>query len=85
MPAEDVLLAATAQGAENGVADRYGRIAPGHVFDAIVLGNDPSDMAVFRDRRTVREVFKGGVACRSNDDLLAERGPAPGQTKKEQS
>jgi imidazolonepropionase-like amidohydrolase len=86
MPAEDVLLAATAQGAELcGVADRYGRIAPGHVFDAIVLGRDPSDMAVFRDRTTVREVFKAGVACRSEGALLAERGPAPDQPRKERS
>jgi imidazolonepropionase-like amidohydrolase len=75
VPAEEVLLAATAGGAELcGVAARYGRIAPGFVFDAVVLGRDPSDMAVFRDRTTVREVFKAGVACRSGGDLLAERG-----------
>jgi imidazolonepropionase-like amidohydrolase len=83
---EETLLAATSGGAELcGVADRYGRIAPGYVFDAIVLGNDPSDMAVFRDKATVREVFKGGVACRSGSDLLAERGAAPSRSTKESS
>ena len=83
---EEVLLAATATGAELcGVADHYGRIAPGYVFDAIVLGRDPSDTAVFRDRATVREVFKGGVACRSDGDLLAERGPAPDRLRQEES
>ncbi len=72
---EETLLAATASGAELcGVGDRYGRVAPGYVFDAIVLGCDPSDAAVFRDRGTVREVFKGGVACRSDGDLLADVG-----------
>ncbi len=35
------------------VGDRYGLIAPGYVFDAIVLDDDPSDLAFARD---------GGVA-----------------------
>jgi imidazolonepropionase-like amidohydrolase len=83
---EETLLAATSNGAELcGVGDRYGRIAPGYVFDAVVLGRDPSDMAVFRDKSTVREVFKGGVACRSDGDLLAERGPAPVRAPKAES
>ncbi len=83
---EETLLAATSGGAELcGVADRYGRVAPGYVFDAIVLDRDPSDMAVFRDKATVREVFKGGVACRSGSDLLAERGAAPSRSTKESS
>ena len=83
---EETLLAATASGAELcGVDDRYGRIAPGYVFDAIVLGRDPSDMAVFRDRTTVREVFKAGVACRSDGDLLAERRSASDQPTKDES
>jgi imidazolonepropionase-like amidohydrolase len=74
MPVEEVLLAATASGAELcGVGDHYGRIAPGCVFDAIVLAEDPSDMSVFRRPETVREVFKAGVACRSAGDLLPER------------
>jgi hypothetical protein len=33
----------------------------------------------------VREVFKGGVACRSDGDLLAERGPAPVRAPKAES
>ena len=80
---EEVLLAATSSGAELcGVGHRYGRIAPGYVFDAIVLGRDPSEMAVFRDRGTVREVFKAGVACRSDGDLLVVRGTGQGQSTK---
>ena len=83
---EETLLAATSGGAELcGVGDRYGRIAPGYVFDAVVLGNDPSDAAVFRDRATVREVFKGGVACHGGGDLLAERGPASAQLPADES
>jgi imidazolonepropionase-like amidohydrolase len=74
MPGGEVLLAATSGGAELcGVAGSFGRIAPGFVFDAVVLGRDPSDMAVFRDRTTVREVFKAGRACRGDGDLLRER------------
>ena len=68
---EETLLAATSGGAELcGVADRYGRIAPGYVFDAIVLDRDPSDMDVFRHPEAVLEVFKGGVACRGGIDLF---------------
>lgn len=71
---EETLLAATARGAELcGVSDRYGRIAPGFVFDAIVLGRDPSHLSVFREKDVVREVFKAGVASRSGGDLLLER------------
>ena len=57
-----------------GVGDRLGRLAPGYVFDAVVLGADPSDMAVFRRRETVLEVLKQGVPCRTGAALLAERG-----------
>ncbi len=75
MPLEEALLAATAGGAELcGVDHLYGRLAPGYVFDAVVLGEDPSDASVFRRRETVREVFKGGHACRTGGELLAERG-----------
>ncbi len=74
MPAEEVLLAATAGGAELcGVGDRYGRVAPGYVFDAVVLGADPSDMSVFLRQESVLEVFKGGVPCRTGATLLDER------------
>jgi imidazolonepropionase-like amidohydrolase len=59
-PAE-VLLAATSGGAELcGVADRYGRIAPGYAFDAIVLDEDPGDLSCFHQPGAVTGVFKGG-------------------------
>jgi imidazolonepropionase-like amidohydrolase len=55
---EDALLAATSSGAELcGVGDRYGRIAPGYVFDAVLLDDDPSDLAAL----AVTGVFLGGV------------------------
>ena len=77
MPVEEALLAATAGGAELcGVSHLYGRIAPGYTFDALVLGEDPSDVSVFRRRETVLEVFKGGVGSKTGSTLLAERGPA---------
>jgi imidazolonepropionase-like amidohydrolase len=63
MPAEEVLLTATARGAELcGVDDRYGRIAPGYIFDAIVLDEDPSDLQVFGRPDAVRGVFQAGHA-----------------------
>ena len=75
MPVEEALLAATVSGAELcGVADRYGSVAPGYGFDAVVLADDPSDASVFRRPEAVREVFEGGVACKTRGDLLAERG-----------
>lgn len=62
LPAAETLLAATIRGAELcGVADRYGRIAPGYVFDAILLDEDPSDLSVFRRPGSVTGVFKGGA------------------------
>jgi imidazolonepropionase-like amidohydrolase len=49
LTAPEALLAATTGGAELlGVADRYGRIAPGYVFDAVLLDEDPSDLGVRR-------------------------------------
>ena len=62
---------------EGVVAERYGRVAPGYVFDAIVLDRDPSDMAVFREKRTAREVFKAGVACAPPPSLS----PAPSRRR----
>ena len=77
MPLEETLLAATSGGAELcGVDDLYGRIAPGYVFDAVVLGEDPSDVSVFRHPSAMREVFKAGAGCKTGSTLLAERGPA---------
>lgn len=62
LTAEDALLAATSGGAELcGVADTYGRIAPGYVFDAIVLDEDPGDLAIFARAGAVTGVFKGGM------------------------
>jgi imidazolonepropionase-like amidohydrolase len=62
LPVEQALLAATRGGAELcGVADRYGQIAPGFVFDAIVLDSDPGDLAFARSG-AVGGVFKGGTA-----------------------
>jgi imidazolonepropionase-like amidohydrolase len=55
---EETLLAATAGGAQLcGVADEYGRIAPGYVFDAIVLDDDPGDLSAL----AVTGVFKAGA------------------------
>jgi imidazolonepropionase-like amidohydrolase len=79
MPLEEALLAATAAGAELcGVEHLYGRVAPGCVFDAVVLGEDPSDASVFKRPAAVREVFKGGLPCKTGSGLLAERGSADG-------
>ena len=59
---EEALLAATAGGAELcGVADDYGRLAPGYVFDAIVLDEDPGDLSAFREPGAVTGVFKDGA------------------------
>lgn len=59
---EETLLAATINGAELlGVADRYGRIASGYVFDAIVVDSDPGDLSVFERQDAVSGVFKAGV------------------------
>jgi imidazolonepropionase-like amidohydrolase len=59
---EEVLLAATSGGAELcGVDDRYGRIAPGYVFDALLLDEDPGDLSLFERPDAVTGVFKTGV------------------------
>ena len=80
---EETLLAATASGAELcGVATDYGRIAPGAVFDALVLDEDPGDLSLFARPGAVTGVFKGGVPVVLHE-RLAEAGlgrpPAPGQ------
>ena len=59
---EEALLAATSGGAELcGVEADYGRIAPGYVFDAIVLDEDPGNLSAFRKPGAVTGVFKAGV------------------------
>ena len=62
LTAEEALLVATRGGAELcGVADRYGRLAPGYVFDAIVLDVDPGDdLSSLAAPGAVTGVFKGG-------------------------
>ena len=59
---EEALIAATRNGAELlGLEGDHGRIAPGFVFDAIVLDQDPSDLAFARAGK-VAGVFKRGEA-----------------------
>jgi imidazolonepropionase-like amidohydrolase len=66
---EAALLAATTEGAQLlGEGDRRGRIAPGFIFDAIVLRRDPSDVAVFEQPDTVSAVFQGGRAVSASID-----------------
>jgi imidazolonepropionase-like amidohydrolase len=70
MPLQDVLLAATSGGAEMcGVADRYGRIAPGYIFDAIVFDEEPTTPSVFSTRGAVKEVFRSGVPVIGNPKI----------------
>ncbi len=58
---EETLLVATVGGAELcGVSGDYGRIAEGYVFDAIVLDDDPGDLAGFAAPGMVTGVFQGG-------------------------
>lgn len=58
---EEALLAATAGGAELcDVADGYGRIEPGYVFDAVVLDDDPGDLSALAQPGAATGVFKGG-------------------------
>jgi imidazolonepropionase-like amidohydrolase len=58
---EETLLAGTAWSAELcGVADRYGRVAPGYVFDAVLVDDDPSDLAALAAPGAVTGVFLGG-------------------------
>lgn len=73
LTAAEALLAATRNGAELcRVDDRYGRIEPGYAFDAVVLGADPSDLSIFRDRGSVVAVFKDG-GCAKGGELIDER------------
>jgi imidazolonepropionase-like amidohydrolase len=70
MPASEVLLAATAGGADlMGLGATHGRIADGYVFDAVLLDDDPLAMACFRKHRPVVAVFQGGAAVRVDDGV----------------
>ena len=74
---EEALLAATAGGAELcGVASEYGRIAPGFVFDAIVLDEEPGDLACFERPSVAKGVFKAGVPVVAHPNLNELRAPA---------
>jgi imidazolonepropionase-like amidohydrolase len=62
LSSEEALLAATSHGAELcGVADRLGRLAPGYEFDAIVLGQPPTDLALMSEPGAVIGVFQRGT------------------------
>jgi len=68
---EEALLAATANGAELcGVEGELGRIAPGYVFDAILLDQDPGDLSAFGRPGTVTGVFKAGVPVVAHERVL---------------
>jgi imidazolonepropionase-like amidohydrolase len=77
---EETLLAATRNGPELlGVADRLGRIAPGYVFDAIVLDEDPGDLSLFARPGAVTGVFKNGQPVLRHprlESVSSERRPA---------
>lgn len=65
---EDALLAATRNGAElMGLEATHGRIAPGYVFDAILIDDDPRDTAIFAGERPVSAVFQRGNVVRAHD------------------
>lgn len=73
MTPEKVLLAATLGGAQLcGVADTYGRIAQGFVFDAVCLDVDPTKLSIFAEPGAVTGVFKGGVPVVPHARLSAE-------------
>jgi len=42
------------------VADHQGRIAPGYVFDAVLLDEDPGDLSCFLRDDAVSGVFRAG-------------------------
>jgi len=59
---EEALLAATSVGADLcGVGERLGRIAPGFQFDAVVLDEEPGDLAKLGEPGTVTGVFQRGT------------------------
>ncbi len=67
---EEALLTATTGGASLcGVADEYGRIEEGYVFDAIVLDQDPGDLSALARPGAVSGVFKGGAPVLAHDRL----------------
>jgi imidazolonepropionase-like amidohydrolase len=72
---EEALLAATIRGAELcGVDGEYGRIAPGFVFDAILLDEDPGDLSCFLEPGAVTGVFRSGVPVVAHERLAGSVG-----------
>ncbi len=70
---EETLLAATLGGAELcGVAGARGRIAPGYVFDAVVLDSDPGDLSGFAEPGAATGVFQAGQPVRPHPRLERE-------------
>ncbi len=73
LSAREALLAGTVTGAELcGQSGVRGRIAPGYVFDALLLDDEPGDLEVFRDPATVTGVFQGGEVVRAHPRLGAQ-------------
>jgi imidazolonepropionase-like amidohydrolase len=69
---EETLLAATRNGAEIlGAGNSRGRIALGYRFDAILLDEEPSDLARFAQPGAVTGVFKGGAPVVRHERLEA--------------
>jgi imidazolonepropionase-like amidohydrolase len=69
---EETLLTATAGGAELcGVEHEYGHVAPGYLFDALVLDSDPGDLSAFAEPGAVSGVFKGGVPVVPHERVTA--------------
>jgi imidazolonepropionase-like amidohydrolase len=74
LTSEETLRAATIGGAELcGVESEYGRIAPGFVFDAIVLDADPTDLSCFASPGSVTGVFKAGVPAVEHERVVDAR------------
>ena len=68
---EEALLAATRNGAQLcGVDGEYGRIAPGYVFDAVLLDEDPGDLSAFAEPGTVTGVFRAGVPAVAHERVV---------------
>jgi imidazolonepropionase-like amidohydrolase len=76
---EETLLAATIGGARLcGVDARYGRIAPGYVFDAIVLDDEPGDLERLAKPGAVTGVFQAGRVAVAHPRLVEAATPLSG-------